>query len=76
MAGDEVLKNTFANSALENYEIAAYKSLLAMAEQAGAQMKTVLEDSLREEERMAAWVDKSVAKITLDYIQKEERATA
>src|SRR4051812_25999739 len=28
MAGDEVLKNTFANSALESYEIAAYKSLI------------------------------------------------
>jgi ferritin-like metal-binding protein YciE len=59
MAGDEVLKNTFANSALESYEIAAYKSLLAMAEQAGARMKTVFEDSLREEERMAAWVKRT-----------------
>jgi hypothetical protein len=47
-----------------------------MAEQAGARMKTVLEDSLREEERMAAWVDKNVAKIMLNYIQEEERATA
>jgi ferritin-like metal-binding protein YciE len=58
MAGDEVLKNTFANSALESYEIAAYKSFLAMAEQAGARMKTVFED-LREEERMAAWVKRT-----------------
>ena len=35
MAGDEILKNSFANFAFENFEIAAYKSLLALAEAAG-----------------------------------------
>ncbi len=29
-ADDEILKNTLANNAFENYEIAAYRSLLAM----------------------------------------------
>ena len=34
-AEDEILKNAFANQAFENYEIAAYKSLLTLCEQAG-----------------------------------------
>lgn len=76
MAADEVLKNTFANSGLEAYEIAAYKSLILMADQAGVHVKTVLEQSLREEEQMAQWVDKNVDKITLDYIKQEEKAAA
>lgn len=32
VAGDEILKNSFANFAFENYEAAAYKSLLVVAE--------------------------------------------
>lgn len=76
MARDEVLKNTFANNALENYEIAAYKSLIAMAETAGIRMKTVLQESLREEERMADWVEKNVEKITAEYLRKEEKTAA
>jgi len=76
MADDEVLKNAFASNALEHFEIAAYKSLLAMADRAGIAMKTVLEQSLREEERMAAWIDKHVESLTMQYMQKEERAAA
>jgi len=74
MAGDEVLKNTFASNALEHFEIAAYKSLLTMADRAGIAVRSVLEQSLREEERMAEWVDKNVESLTLQYMQKEERA--
>ena len=29
-ADDEILKNTFANNAFENFQIAAYKSLIAL----------------------------------------------
>ena len=76
IAPDEILKNTFANSALENYEIAAYKSLIAMAEESGVRMKTILQESLREEERMADWVAKNVEAVTLEYMKKKERAAA
>jgi len=76
MAGDEVLKNAFASNALEHFEIAAYKSLLTMADHVGVAMRSVLEQSLREEERMAAWVDEHVEALTLQYMQKEERAAA
>jgi ferritin-like metal-binding protein YciE len=75
MAGDEVLKNTFANSAFEHYEIAAYKSLLALAKQAGVE-HSELEQSLREEEQMADWIDTHVEPITIDYLHVEERRAA
>src|SRR5258708_14397633 len=71
-ANDEVLKNSFASNALEAFEIAAYKSLMAMAEHAGVRVKTTLSESLREEERMAAWLDHNIEKVTLEYLRKEE----
>jgi ferritin-like metal-binding protein YciE len=77
VADDEILKNTFANSAFEHYEIAAYKSLLAMCSPAGADScRTLLEASLREEERMADWVDQNVENVTNMYLSKEIRRAA
>jgi ferritin-like metal-binding protein YciE len=74
MAGDEILKNTFANNAFEHFEIAAYKSLLTLSQAAGmAAACGPLEASLREEERMAAWIDANVAKVTMEYVRHEER---
>jgi ferritin-like metal-binding protein YciE len=75
MAGDEVLKNTFANSGLEHYEIAAYSSLIALADATGADAAP-LQQSLREEESMADWVDQHVKSITREYVQHQERAAA
>ncbi len=74
MAGDGILKNTFANNAFEHYEIAAYKSLLALAERAGVDLSGPLTTSLREEEEMAAWIDSHVKDVTLQYLAQEERA--
>jgi len=77
MAGDEILKNTFANNAFENFEIAAYKSLLALCRPAGADnTRAHLEVSLREEEQMAQWVAANVEKVTLAYVAREARAAA
>lgn len=75
MAGDEILKNTFANNAFENFEIAAYKSLLTLCSEAGMESaRALLEASLKEEERMAAWVNENVATITRQYVARERRA--
>ena len=75
MAGDEILKNTFANNAFEHFEIASYKSLLALAGPAGAESsRPALEASLREEEKMAAWIDANVQKVTMEYLAREQRA--
>jgi ferritin-like metal-binding protein YciE len=77
MAGDEVLKNTFADNAFENYEIAAYKSLLALCGNSGLESaRVLLQQSLQEEERMAGWVAAHVEKITLDYVNREQRKAA
>jgi ferritin-like metal-binding protein YciE len=68
-AGDEVLKNSFANFAFENYEIAAYISLLAAARASGeSQAATLLEQSLDEERRMAEWVVEHIPSVTETYI--------
>lgn len=70
-APDEILKNTFANNAFENFEIAAYKSLIALSQQAGQPAaKDILQLSLDEEQKMADWVRDNVEKVTLAYVQK------
>ncbi|ETR76392.1 hypothetical protein X566_17900 [Afipia sp. P52-10] len=77
MAGDEILKNTFANNAFENFEIAAYKSLLALCNDAGAPTaRAPLEESLKEEQRMAEWIDSHVESITKQYMAREQREVA
>src|SRR3954468_3224813 len=53
-ATDEVIKNTFANFAFEHYEIAAYKSLLVLADATShPASKSLLQASLQEEQAMA-----------------------
>jgi ferritin-like metal-binding protein YciE len=74
-AGDEILKNTFANNAFENFEIAAYKSLLALCDSAEvADAKADLETSLKEEQRMAAWIESNVEKVTKEYLEHQRQA--
>jgi ferritin-like metal-binding protein YciE len=75
VADDEVIKNTLANNAFENFEIAAYRSLIALCDAAGAaQCKPLLTQSLHEEEKMAKWVVDNVEKTTLDFLAREKKA--
>lgn len=68
-ADDEILKNTFANLAFENYEKAAYTSLITMAEVAGFRHeKALFEQSLREEQAMADWIEASTPMVTRRYL--------
>lgn len=77
LADDEILKNTFANNAFENFEIAAYKSLLTLCGPAGAESaRPLLEQSLKEEQAMAKWLDSHVEDVTLQYLNKEQAAAA
>ena len=70
-ASDEILKNTLANFMFEHFEIAAYKSLIAMSEfldhPAGA---AAARASLREEEQMAAWLDERIAPTTITFLER------
>ncbi|MFT0876080.1 ferritin-like domain-containing protein [Rhodopseudomonas sp. G2_2311] len=69
---DEILKNTFANNAFEHFEIAAYKSLLALADIAGfGSAEPLLQASLKEEEAMAAWIDQNIDSVTRSYVQAQ-----
>jgi ferritin-like metal-binding protein YciE len=68
VAGDEIIKNSFANYAFEHFEIAAYKSLLVMAEDGGfANATPALKQSLGEEEDMARWIDEHLPVVTRRY---------
>lgn len=75
---DEVLKNSLANHAFENYEIAAYTALIVMAEAAGvASARAPLEQSLAEEEAMASWARKGLRDVVLRYMSlTDQNATA
>ena len=69
---DEVIKNTFANYAFEHFEIAAYRSLLTMAEMAGdSRSPRLLQESLNEELRMAKWIEDNLDATTRRYMQLE-----
>lgn len=68
-APDEILKNSFANYAFENFEIASYQSLLTLADAGGfAQANAPLNTTLREEQAMAEWVRDALPRITLRYV--------
>lgn len=78
LAGDEILKNSFANHAFENFEIAAYMSLITTAELSGAGTAIpALQQSLDEEKRMAAAIAEGLDAVTRRYVQlaaSDERA--
>jgi ferritin-like metal-binding protein YciE len=78
MAGDEIIKNSLANFAFENYEIAAYNSLLVLAEAGGFQdAEKALKQNLSEEEAMADWLKENLGEVTMRYAKlREAGATA
>ncbi|WP_375393410.1 ferritin-like domain-containing protein [uncultured Sphingomonas sp.] len=68
VAGDEIVKNSFANYAFEHFEIASYKSLLVLAEDGGfVQATPLLQKSLGEEEDMARWIGEALPMVTRRY---------
>jgi ferritin-like metal-binding protein YciE len=68
LAADEVLKDQMVNYAFENFEVASYRSLIALAEAGDFAGATgLLRETLREEEAMAAWVLDSLPGLTLKY---------
>lgn len=69
MAGDEVLKNSFANFAFENFEMASYRSLITVADAGGfTQAVDALRANLAEEEGMAAWLEDNLAAVTKKFL--------
>ena len=72
-AGDEILKNSFANFAFENFEIAAYRSLIALAQASGhAEGIATLQENLNEELRMAELIEQSLPALTQKFVALSE----
>jgi len=71
-ASDEVLKNLYTDHALENYEIAAYRSLIVIAQAAGdSQNVPAFQQSLREEENAARLIGEQIEPVTRRYLELE-----
>ncbi|WP_375408882.1 ferritin-like domain-containing protein [uncultured Methylobacterium sp.] len=69
-AQDEILKNSFANHAFENFEIAVYNSLIVITEAAGqSRFVSAFETSLKEEQTMAQQVHDLIRPTTQRYIE-------
>ena len=70
LASDEILKNSFANFAFENFEIASYSALIVMAEEGNLESALpLLRQTLREEQAMAAWIEKSLPVVVRKYLE-------
>lgn len=69
MAEDEIIKNSLANYAFENFEAASYISLITMAEMGGFHDAIPpLRQNLAEEEAMVAWAKQGLPEITRRYL--------
>jgi len=73
VAGDEILKNSFANFAFENFEIAAYTSLVTLAELGGyAEALSSLSANRDEEVAMAKWLQDNLRDTTIKFANLKE----
>lgn len=73
VADDEIIKNSLANFAFENYEIAAYSSLLVLADLANVtEGRDALEQNLGEEQAMADWLQTNLPEVTRQFVAKRD----
>lgn len=70
MAEDEILKNSLASYAHENFEIASYEALITLGQEAGyTKALPLLGKSLMEERGMANWLAEHLREVTLLFLQ-------
>lgn len=73
MSTDEVLKNSLANNAFENFEAASYCQLAAAAEDAGEpEIARTCQQIMQQELAMADWVWNQLAPMTHKYLAREQ----
>lgn len=73
LAGDEILKNHMADYMFEHFEIAAYTSLITMAESVGATAAVpLLQQNLAEEQRFQQMLIDSLPRVTQTFLQRTE----
>ena len=72
-APDEVLKNVLAAVGFKAYEIGSYKVLMTLADAAGAGAdKSVLEQSMREEQEMGDWLGSHLPAFVQAYLAQSK----
>jgi ferritin-like metal-binding protein YciE len=72
VSDDDVLKNVLAAIGYKAYEIASYKALMALADSAGASAdRSVLEQSMKEEQEMGDWLGEHLPNLVSTYLQKK-----
>ena len=70
-ASDDVIKNVLAAIGYKAYEIASYKALMTLADATGAQAdKSVLEQSMKEEQEMGDWLGSHLPDLVHAYLGK------
>lgn len=71
-ASDEVLKNVLSAIGYKAYEISSYKMLLSFADAAGAaEDKSVLDQSMKEEQEMGDWLGNHIPALVEAYLQQQ-----
>ena len=74
MADDAILKSAFASYSFEHYEIAAYESLLELAELADEpEIMSLLQQNLSEEQAMADWLASNIRSVTRNYVRRRQQ---
>ena len=72
VSDDDVLKNVLAAIGYKAYEIASYKALMTLADAAGASSdKSILEQSMREEQEMGDWLGEHLPILVNAYLSKK-----
>lgn len=72
IAGDSVAKNLFTVYALEHFEVASYKSAIAMAEEVGEpSVATTCRQILQQEEAAAQRFGGMIESVTKAYMERE-----
>ena len=71
IADDEIIKNSFANFAFENFEAASYTGLIVLAQDGGFDRTlTALTQSLGEEQAMAQFVIDGIPDIVRKFVAR------
>lgn len=75
MFGDEIMKNFLSDYAMEHFEIACYRSLIAAADEAGRpEIVKICEAILKDEEAMAGWLAERIPDVARMSLQQAAAA--
>lgn len=75
MFSDEKVKNALADYSAEQFEVAAYRALIAAAREHGDQeIVRACEENLREDEAMAGWLNQQLPSIVRMTMEQEAGA--